>query len=151
MKSLPTYFTFCIVGVWLVKAGYANVYMDLLNLSMQMTEERIQQLRVRWEIDKYPNFLRSLAMPHTSWEHLKYKFQKVILESLMDKNKKSKFVISFMGSSVTSGHDSPFNQSFPIKIREMMQPSFDALHINLITRNVAIGNNPCLVSKIELR
>ena len=54
-------------------------------------------------------------MTHTSWEVLKLKYQVRILESAKSQFKDDKnIVISFMGSSVTAGHDSPFNVSFPI-------------------------------------
>jgi len=54
-------------------------------------------------------------MTHTSWEVLKLKYQVRILESAKAQFKDDKnIVISFMGSSVTAGHDSPFNISFPI-------------------------------------
>ena len=55
-----------------------------------------------------------------------------------------KFVLSFMGSSVTAGHDSLFNQSFPILTKSLMAPAFAAVGLELISRNAAIGNNPCL-------
>eukprot|EP01035_Chromulina_nebulosa_P024737 gene24737-32217_t len=49
-----------------------------------------------------------------------------------------------MGSSVTAGHDSPFNKSFPILTGELMAPAFQPLGINVISRNAAMGNNPCV-------
>lgn len=56
----------------------------------------------------------------------------------------SKFVISFMGSSVTAGHDSPFNITFPSLTGVIMNPPFEILGIELESRNAAMGNNPCL-------
>jgi hypothetical protein len=55
-------------------------------------------------------------MTHTSWEVLKLKYQLRILSRAKDgyDNGNGKFVVSFMGSSVTAGHDSPFNVSFPV-------------------------------------
>ena len=49
-----------------------------------------------------------------------------------------------MGSSVTAGHDSPFNVSFPVLTGVFMEPAFTAAGIRLETRNSAMGNNPCL-------
>lgn len=46
-------------------------------------------------------------------------------------------------SSVTAGHDSHFNASTPIVAGVLMKPAFDALGIELDSRNVALGNNPC--------
>lgn len=47
-------------------------------------------------------------------------------------------------SSVTAGHDSPFNKSTPIIAGEYMEKAFEALGMKLVTRNVALGNNPCM-------
>jgi hypothetical protein len=54
------------------------------------------------------------------------------------------FVMAFMGSSVTAGHDSPFNVSFPVRIGENMAPALEAAGISVESRNAAMGNNPCL-------
>lgn len=56
-----------------------------------------------------------------------------------------------MGSSVTAGHDSPFNKSFPILVGNSMAPAFEPLGINIITRNAAMGNNPCMPYDICVR
>jgi hypothetical protein len=61
-----------------------------------------------------------------------------------DQGLQQKFVVSFMGSSVAAGHDSMFNESFPIATKGLMEPAFKAAGIELVTRNAAIGNNPCL-------
>ena len=53
-------------------------------------------------------------------------------------------MISFMGSSVTAGHDSPFNLSFPILTGQFMKDPFQILGIDLISKNCAMGNNPCV-------
>lgn len=74
---------------------------------------------------------------------LQLKFQKKILASLQP-NHAQKFVVSFLGSSVTAGHDSPFNKSFPILAGELLRPAFSPLGIAVDTRNAAMGNNPCL-------
>ena len=74
----------------------------------------------RWEVDKYPNFLQTAAMTKTSFDVLKLKFEHRMLEVATSIGTKKDFVISFMGSSVTAGHDSPFNKSFPILARDMM-------------------------------
>merc|ERR1711871_698316 len=49
------------------------------------------------------------------------------------------------------GHDSPFNKSFPILARAMMAPAFEPVGINIITRNAAMGNNPCMPYDICVR
>jgi hypothetical protein len=64
---------------------------------------------------------------------------------------KSKILISFMGSSVTAGHDSPFNLSFPILTGKYMEKAFAAVDIELISINSALGNNPCLPYDVCVR
>lgn len=103
----------------------------------------LSTLRERWSVDKYPLFLASAAMTHSAWELLKVKLQKKILESFLD-GKRSSFVISFMGSSVTAGHDSPQNRTFPDMTGQLMSKAFEPLEVSLITRNAAQGNNPCM-------
>ena len=46
-------------------------------------------------------------------------------------------------SSVTAGHDSLFNASFPVIVGELMRPALSLLDVELDSRNVALGNNPC--------
>eukprot|EP00596_Hydrurales_sp_CCMP1899_P007177 CAMPEP_0119044184 /NCGR_PEP_ID=MMETSP1177-20130426/29321_1 /TAXON_ID=2985 /ORGANISM="Ochromonas sp, Strain CCMP1899" /LENGTH=376 /DNA_ID=CAMNT_0007013835 /DNA_START=275 /DNA_END=1402 /DNA_ORIENTATION=+ len=64
--------------------------------------------------------------------------------SALGDNATPKFVISFLGSSVTAGHDSKFNVSFSELTRENMMPAFDKAGIKLEVINGAMGNNPCL-------
>lgn len=71
-----------------------------------------------------------------------YKFKKSILTAHLQGN--SSFVISFMGSSVTAGHDSPFSASFPMVIGSTMIFIMEKLFVKLVIRNVAMGNNPCM-------
>ena len=66
---------------------------------------------VSQQVKKYPVFLKSAGITHTAWEVMKLKFIEKLILSLQ--GKPSRFVVSFMGSSVTAGHDSPFNVSFP--------------------------------------
>ncbi len=93
-----------------------------LNAALVATEGLLADIFDDWQIDKYPNFLQTAAMTHTSWEVLKLKYQMRILSrakaGYIGSNDGSgddhKFVVSFMGSSVTAGHDSPFNATFPV-------------------------------------
>ena len=117
----------------------------------EVTDRTLQQLHKRWAISDFPNFLRSVSMSQTSWEVLKVKYQVKILKALLqgtsstdNKPKKEKFVVSFMGSSVTAGHDTKFNITFSELTRSVMQPSFAAAGIQLEVINGAMGNNPCL-------
>jgi hypothetical protein len=52
--------------------------------------------------------------------------------------------MSFMGSSVTAGHDTPFNISFSELTGQYMKTPLQAFNIQTISRNVALGNNPCV-------
>ena len=117
----------------------------------EVTERTLQELHQRWSISDFPNFLRSVSMSQTSWEVLKVKYQVKILKALSqgvssneNKPKKEKFVVSFMGSSVTAGHDTKFNITFSELTRSVMKPAFDAAGIQLEVINGAMGNNPCL-------
>jgi hypothetical protein len=52
--------------------------------------------------------------------------------------------MSFTGSSVTAGHDSLLSEAFPALVYDTMGPAFRALGVELVARNVAVGNNPCM-------
>eukprot|EP01040_Poterioochromonas_malhamensis_P018600 gene18600-21756_t len=111
--------------------------------AIKLAKEQIAALHKEWEVDKYPNFLKSCFMHKSSWEILKYKYLDRLLQSIMTQ-KPQKFVASFSGSSVTAGHDSFFNDSTPVVLGTMMKTSFQAMDIDFESRNVALGNNPCV-------
>ena len=48
-----------------------------------------------------------------------------------------------IGSSVTAGHDSYFNQSFPMIVNKRMSSILSALGINLTVHNIAQSANNC--------
>lgn len=77
--------------------------LDRLSKSTAAIKSTIKNLRDRWDVDNYPLFLASAAMTNSAWELLKVKLQQKILQSFVD-SRKTAFVISFMGSSVTAGH-----------------------------------------------
>eukprot|EP00602_Paraphysomonas_sp_CaronLab_P001966 CAMPEP_0185021022 /NCGR_PEP_ID=MMETSP1103-20130426/3684_1 /TAXON_ID=36769 /ORGANISM="Paraphysomonas bandaiensis, Strain Caron Lab Isolate" /LENGTH=466 /DNA_ID=CAMNT_0027552295 /DNA_START=242 /DNA_END=1639 /DNA_ORIENTATION=+ len=108
-----------------------------------MTDQTIDMISNRWKIQDYPKFLKSVAMPHSSWDTLRVKFQSKILQGLL-KNNNNELIISWMGSSVTAGHDTPFNLTFTERTGRLMAPAFEAVNIKINSRNVALGNNPCL-------
>ena len=98
-------------------------------------------------------------MHKSAWDLMKLKFVSKIIaaheqqqHSLSPGNNDHKheiaspvsFIMSFLGSSVAAGHDSYFNQSYPVLVGQTMKPVFDALGIQLVSRNVALGNNPCM-------
>ena len=120
--------------------------MTALKKASNVTSDLLIKMFDKWQISKYPNFLQSAAMTHTSWEVLKLKYQQKLLQQALS-SESITMVISFMGSSVTAGHDSPFNMSFPTLTEELMAPAFEPMKMNLITRNAAMGNNPCMPCK----
>ena len=85
-------------------------------------------------------------MSHTSYEVLKVKYQLKILQTLTATKEEEipKFVISFLGSSVTAGHDTHFNISVSQLTENVMTPAFDELGVKLVVINGAMGNNRCL-------
>ena len=121
---------------------------------LNATDLALQKLRDRWQIDKYPKFLKSVAMTTTAWEVLKLKYEKKIIQSILsseDGNHQDiKFIISFLGSSVTAGHDTPFELTFSELTEVYLKPAFDSLKITVETRNGAMGNNPCVSLSILL-
>ena len=122
-----------------------------LESTLAATDKLIKTLFDRWQVAEYPNFLKSVEMSETSWELLKVKFQHKILTAIQAAvpsdakiDQKNQFVISFLGSSVTAGHDSLFNVTMSERTRDFMKPAFDAAGIHLEVSNGAMGNNPCL-------
>ena len=114
--------------------------------ALQVSQGIVQKLFDRWQINDFPDFLSSASMSHTSYEVLRSKYQLKILQTLTATNKTEiqKFVISFLGSSVTAGHDTPFNITVSQLTENVMRPAFDELGIKLVVINGAMGNNRCL-------
>ena len=101
-----------------------------------------------WDIDQYPNFLNMLSVPMLSWNIQKHKYIKLLLENNNNNNNSTKlshkYVMGYSGSSVTAGHDNYFNESFPFIVSNRLSSIFKSvLNLTVITRNHAIGNNPC--------
>jgi hypothetical protein len=145
MVFLSLFLNICVV------CGAGTSFEVRLAEALGKTDEILGSIFQRWQIDKYPNFLESAAMTKTSWDVLKLKFEQRILQAAKSSFKGEKFVISFMGSSVTAGHDSPFNVSFPILTGEKIAPAFAPLAIRVISRNAAMGNNPCMPYDVCVR
>eukprot|EP00598_Pedospumella_elongata_P005182 CAMPEP_0184974064 /NCGR_PEP_ID=MMETSP1098-20130426/5635_1 /TAXON_ID=89044 /ORGANISM="Spumella elongata, Strain CCAP 955/1" /LENGTH=444 /DNA_ID=CAMNT_0027496585 /DNA_START=51 /DNA_END=1382 /DNA_ORIENTATION=+ len=133
----------CLAGCLLATFAINEELVAKLDASAITTKKSIDDIFNEWQIDKYPNFLKSCFMSKMSWELMKLKFQKKILAALSNPAEKTKFVISFTGSSVTAGHDSFFNASTPVVAGTYLTSAFEAIGIDLDSRNVALGNNPC--------
>lgn len=142
-------FTIFIILLFLLSNCVCNI-----DESLRITNEILTKIWNDWEIDKYPTFLISGYMPRHSYELIKHRFKKIISHAIFNgktkendnilTSSKLKFVISFMGSSVTAGHDSPSNMSFPVVTEKLMKLPFKTAGIDLEIRNTAMGNNPCL-------
>lgn len=92
-----------------------------------------------WQIDKFPEFKKTVHIPKAEWETYKQKFQHLLTHA----SNKTKFIIAFGGSSVTAGHDNYLNESYPAIVEKQLKPIFDLLGVQLSVLNAAIGNNPC--------
>ena len=141
-----------LIATFIVSSVFAGDLENRLGKALEATIKAIDALANRWQIEKYPKFLESAALSHTSWEVLKLKFQYRILKVANSNfDNEEMFVISFMGSSVTAGHDSPFNKSFPVIVGEIMRPALAPLSLKVVSRNAAMGNNPCMPYDVCVR
>ena len=145
-----TIFSILLVSISSFSVTGTDSHQKKIKASIAVTDKILSKLSARWQIQLYPQFLRSAEISLSSWDVLKAKFQIKILTSLMAKTSKplkkisNKFVVSFLGSSVTAGHASDFNVSVSEMTRLFMKPAFDAAGIQLEVNNGAMGNNPCL-------
>jgi hypothetical protein len=123
-----------------------EMIMEKIKSAEQQTVSVMNEILKEWDVANYPNFLKSVAMTRTSWEVMKLKFKHKILSNVLGKGNDDtlSFVLAFMGSSVTAGHDTPFNESFPVRTGQLMAPPLEAVGIKLESRNAAMGNNPCV-------
>lgn len=78
-----------------------------------------------------------------SWDLLKYKF----IEKMTRPSGNAEFIMIFGGSSVTAGHDSFYNESYPFVTERRMKDAFSAAGVSLIVQNIAQGANQCLPSE----
>lgn len=114
------------------------------------TEAAMHKIESNWRVSDFPNFLKMMHVPRTSWSLQKAKFINLILEQAQASQDNTKndfygrpYVAGFSGSSVTAGHDNYFSEAFPAVFERSLQPVFDSLRMKLVVRNNAIGNNPC--------
>lgn len=130
--------------VALIRSGVAlnEDFSKQIENAAKVTDSAIDTIYKEWQVDKYPNFLKSCFMHKVGWEIMKLKMKKKILTAVTQ-NVTTTFVASFLGSSVTAGHDSHFNSSTPIIVGNYMKASFAAMNVEFDNRNVALGNNPC--------
>lgn len=163
MKFVPQYRSFICCVIWLspcfiittitASTAVSGLAIEInwresIPKALELTDKTLIKIKDRWEISKYPNFLKSGAMSNFSWDLMKYRYQMKLFQ--LGVNGKSlsslsnQFIISFMGSSVTASHDVFFNMSGTEHVKSLFTPIFESLGIELVVNNVAIGNNPCL-------
>lgn len=70
-----------------------------LDSTISATKSAVDGIHKEWQVDKYPNFLKSCFMQKVSWEIMRLKYQKKIIESFRSAagSPQTKFVISFTG------------------------------------------------------
>eukprot|EP01039_Chlorochromonas_danica_P002031 gene2031-2214_t len=137
-----------------VTASVDSVFVEKMQAALVAIKAKISEISHTWQIPSYPLFLRTCSMHKTSVEFMKWKYMKKILLAYnhqqqnkskdMADHQKEKFVISFTGSSVSAGHDSPFNLTMTPVVQELLTNVFSKLDLDLESRNVALGNNPCV-------
>ena len=104
-----------------------------LNLALTETDKALDTIWKRWQIDEYPSFLKSVSMSTLAWDILKTKFEMKILSTA--RGQSERFVVSFLGSSVTAGHDTLYNITFVPLTGLYMSPPFEVLGIEFESRN----------------
>eukprot|EP00607_Mallomonas_marina_P011135 CAMPEP_0182423426 /NCGR_PEP_ID=MMETSP1167-20130531/9394_1 /TAXON_ID=2988 /ORGANISM="Mallomonas Sp, Strain CCMP3275" /LENGTH=545 /DNA_ID=CAMNT_0024602391 /DNA_START=70 /DNA_END=1707 /DNA_ORIENTATION=+ len=141
-----------LVTIWfcMLNVSRASDFKDTLVRAEKAVDESLAAIFARWEIDKYPSFLKSGSMQRHSWDFLKLKYKDKILAA-QSTGKTQNFTICFTGSSVTAGHDSPFNKSFAPLTGMIMSPVLKALNVHVDLRPVALGNNPCFPYDVCVR
>jgi hypothetical protein len=99
LSSILGFFTFiCVIHIECVEKDTTKI----LDSSLKATEDILNNIYTRWQINEYPHFLKSVEMSQASWNILKFKYEQKIMSALQE-NVTPKFVISFLGSSVTAG------------------------------------------------
>jgi hypothetical protein len=112
-----------------------------LSEARQMLEKLLSLIFRRYELDSEHgrNFFRSSNnIDAHSWDIIKYKLAyKMALGN-------ESFLMIFGGSSVTAGHDSFYNQSYPAIFHVRMEQIFSLMGVQLVVRNIALGANNCV-------
>ena len=125
-------------------------FLAVLHSSLGLTDDILSAIETRWDIKNYPNFLKSGYMSVRAWKYLRVKLEQKIVSAQISRGIKN-FTIAFTGSSVTAGHDSDYVKSFPALVGLAMRPALAPLGVNVVSRNVAFGNNPCLPYDVCVR
>ena len=125
MSSVPILFVLFTTFILTHSAVNSDVKAKL-ETALSTTDGILQRILEEWDVKNYPNFLRSVGMTRISWEVMKLKFKHKILSNALGKESEDtkKFVLAWMGSSVTAGHDTVFNETFTVLTGQIMSPAF---------------------------
>lgn len=85
-----------VLAVCLVLIHGSKEFTEKLEKAKTVTKDTIDGISKEWQIEKYPNFLKSCFMHKHSWEYLKWKYMSKIVLSEMHQQPE-KFVMSFSG------------------------------------------------------
>jgi len=122
------------------------------------TIKSLNLMHQRWEFHspRLQFLLVAANMPKDAWDIAKLKVAKKYVHRLMTakhrppggevveaEGEDGRFLMIFGGSSVGAGHDNYHNQSFAFVCERRMRPTFEALNVPLLVRNIAHGQNPC--------
>ena len=122
------------------RASFSITDLETAERSIDMTMNKINTF---WRVDEYPIFKSLMHVPDASWDLQVNKFISTLLTQRSG-DEPYKFVAAFTGSSVTAGHDNYVTEMFSAVFNDVISPVFATLNVALETRNVAIGNNPCI-------
>ena len=102
--------------------------------SIEMVQETLNLIMHRYELDGIGAsfFLTANNVGSNTWDVIKYKFAKKILE-------KDRFLMTFGGSSVTAGHDNYYNQSYPYVVKRRLGPILKEVGVELLVHDIAQG------------
>eukprot|EP01039_Chlorochromonas_danica_P000001 gene1-1_t len=112
-----------------------------LSGALEKLRKVLSLIRNRYELDKRQGsqfFRTANNISPLTWDMIKYSLAYKMVQP------KASYLMVFGGSSVTAGHDNYFNQSYPMIFQHRMKEVFDALGIDLIVHNIAMGANNCL-------
>lgn len=112
-----------------------------LELAKELCQNVLSRIYRRYELHENGAgyyFWRTASNIGTEiWDIMKYKIAKKALDG------NQTFLMIFGGSSVTAGHDSFYNQSYPSIFESRMSALFSALGIQLVVHNIAQSANNC--------
>jgi hypothetical protein len=126
-----------------IKAKFSSVPTHKLDLKLakELAQNVLSRIYRRYELHENGTgyyFWRTASNIGTEiWDIMKYKLAKKALDG------NQTFLMIFGGSSVTAGHDSFFNQSYPSIFESRMSALFSALGIQLVVHNIAQAANNC--------